>query len=176
MTNTFDAHEQIRNQRALGREQRRRHGADTTRDEAEVRHESIQSWVINLRYVAPLVVTAIIGTVFGGNRFVDYMAGFVLICVAMFIAVWLGRIWGGVRGAFKPHIQMKTENFWFCVGGVAMAIFGIGMQAYGITVSGAVLALTPLAWTVWGRSVMHNTDFARMNGDAESYKAPRIVE
>lgn len=176
MTDTFNAHEQLQNQRAVAREQRRRHGADTSRDEAEVRHEAISDMVVNARDIVPFASAVLFSGLFSSDPGGAWMGGMICVTVSVVIAKLAGRMMSAMLGRFRRHIQINTEHLWMTIGGGFTTLLGFATMSYGVALAGAVLLATPFVWTRWGRHIMANTDFARMQHAPAAASAPRIIE
>lgn len=174
MSGSFSAGEQLRNQRALARAQRRHHGQATPLDDAEERYEAIvgRVWAVRRR---PLMAVPLLSFLIDPFPLHAAGAGVAVVVVALWIGDLLGDFWSWMSGAFRPAIRFEVDTRVMIVFGVLALILGGAVPSPGIVTTGAVMIGWSLAWRPWAKWVTRRTDYQRLRRKAPQPSGPSYI-
>lgn len=168
------AYQSYAHEKALARLKRAAHGEDQTRDRAELRHQAIDRWVLNMRFWGPMLVAILFGWV--GNL-EGWPVSVLGVIAALLFAKILSNIAKFVVGPFNLNLERQVNNLTLHIVGAFMVFLGLSFGgAPGLVVTGLVQATTPIWWSYWARHVLGRTDFAKMKRTPQTPAAPRIIE
>jgi len=166
--------DQLLRERMVARARRAARGEETNIDRAEARHEALWSRVFSLRTLAPLFV-AVLSAFTTPQVYTVLAYNFVGVFVVMAVASLLTGLVGAIIGPFVTGAASKTESATHVLGGLLLALVGMDSGVTPLFVTGAFLALWPFAWMALAKTVMRNSDYARLRRANDAPKAPDII-
>jgi len=174
MSGSFNAHEQLRNQRALARAQRRHHGHGTPLDDAEDRYDAIfgRVWAVRRR---PLMAVPLLSLLIDPFPLHAAGVGLAVVVIALWVGDSLGDFWNWMSGAFRPRIRYEVETRTTIMFGVVAILIGAAMLSPGMIVTGALMIFWSLAWRPWSKWVLRRTDYQRLRRQARQPSGPNYI-